>query len=363
MMSKFTHIRILLLSILLACFTSASFAESKEHGAEEPFEPGKVILEHIADNHDWHLWDITDENGHKHAVSFPLPIILINPDNFKVDVFLSSEFHHGESPVTKGDVTYFLHHKKIYYTDKAGTLIKDELGHVSNKQPIDLSITKNISSMLLVAAFMLFVFLTIARTYKKNPGQAPKGLQSFFEPIIIYIKDEIAIPNIGHKYQKYMPYLLTVFFFIWFCNMLGIIPIFPGSANITGNIAVSMVLAVITFLITTFSGNKNYWRHIFATPGLPWPLLILMVPIEVIGIFTKPFALMIRLFANITAGHIVVLSLISLIFIFKTAFLALGSVPLVLFIDVLELFVALLQAYIFTMLSALFIGLAVEEHH
>ncbi len=362
-MSKLIHTKLQLLGLLLLFFTSAVFAEGAPQHEEKQFDPGKVILEHIGDNHDWHLWDIKDDEGHKHAVSFPLPIILVNPDNYQIDVFSSSRFHHGHSPVTKGDVTYFMHHQTIYYTDEAGTLEHDKAGKISNTKPIDLSITKNISSMLLVAIIMLLVFLSVTKAYKKRPGQAPKGIQSFFEPIILFIKDDIAIPNIGKKYERYLPYLLTVFFFIWFNNMLGVIPIFPGSANVTGNIAVTMVLAVCTFLITNLTANKNYWRHIFAMPGLPLPVLLIMVPIEIIGIFTKPFALMIRLFANITAGHIVVLSLVSLIFIFKTTMLAFASVPLVLFIDVLELFVALLQAYIFTMLSALFIGLAVQEHH
>lgn len=363
-MSKFLNKKLRLLSFVLVFFSTALFAAANTHETkEEAFDPGKVILEHIADNHDWHLWDLTDDNGHKVPVSFPLPIILVQTQPFNVDVFLSSEFHHGHSPVKKGDITYIMQGQTIYIANKEGKLDVNAAGDVINEKPIDLSITKNVSSMFLVALLMLWVFLSVAKTYKKRPDQAPKGMQSFFEPIILFIKEDIAIPNIGHTYAKYLPYLLTVFFFIWFNNMLGLIPIFPGSANVTGNIAVTFVLAIFTFLIVNFSANKNYWKHIFAMPGLPKVLLIIMIPIEIIGVFTKPFALMIRLFANISAGHIVVLSLVSLIFIFKTAWLALGSIPLVLFIDVLELFVAILQAYIFTMLSALFIGLAVQEHH
>ncbi len=362
-MRKLLNRKFQTLGLLLVFFSSVIFAGENPQHEDEKFNPGKVIFEHIGDNHDWHLWDVTDENGQKHAVSFPLPVILINPNNFAIDIFLSSEFHHGHSPVTKGDVTYFMHHQKIYYTNLEGVLEKDAQGNISNKKPIDISITKNISSMLFIAIILLIVFLSVAKAYKKRPDEAPKGLQSFFEPIIVFIKDEIAIPNIGHKYAKYLPYLLTVFFFIWFNNLLGIIPFFPGSANITGNIAVTLVLAVFTFLIVNLTANKNYWKHIFAMPGLPKALLIIMIPVEIIGLFTKPFALMIRLFANITAGHILILSLVSLIFIFQTEWLALGSMPLVLFIYVLELLVAILQAYIFTMLSALFIGLAVQEHH
>lgn len=363
MMSKILNRKLQLLALLLLFFASPILAEEKSHAEEGPFDPAVAIFDHIADNHDWHLWDLTGDEGQKVPVSFPLPIILVNPESFDIDVFMSSEFHHGHSPATRGDKTYFMHDQTIYYTNAEGALEKDEQGHVTNAKPLDISITKNVSSMMLVVIIMLILFLSIAKAYKKAAIQTPKGVQGFFEPIILFIKDDIAIPNIGHKAGKYLPYLLTVFFFIWFNNMLGVIPIFPGSANVTGNIAVTMVLAIFTLLIVNLTANKNYWKHIFATPGLPKVLLVIMIPIEIISVFTKPFALMIRLFANITAGHIVVLSLVSLIFIFKTAWLALGSVPLVLFIDVLELFVAILQAYIFTMLSALFIGLAVQDHH
>ena len=204
------------------------------------------------------------------------------------------------------------------------------------------------------------VFTAVARGYKKNEGKAPSGIQSFFEPIIVFIRDEIAKKNIGPKYARYMPYLLTIFFFIWFNNLLGLT---PGAANLTGNIAVTLVLAVLTLIVTLASSNKYYWAHIFATPGVPKPLLPIMIIVEVIGIFTKPFSLMIRLFANITAGHIVVLSFISLVFLFKTW--AVGPVTLAfgLFINVLELLVALLQAFIFTLLTSMYIGGAVEEHH
>jgi F-type H+-transporting ATPase subunit a len=211
---------------------------------------------------------------------------------------------------------------------------------------------------------MILIFTSCAKAYTRRPGLAPKGLQGFMEPIILFVKDDIVIPNIGEKkHAKFLPYLLTVFFFIWILNMIGLIPFFPGSANVTGNIAVTFVLALFTLIITNVNGNKDYWKHIFAMPGLPLWLLPIMIVVELIGVIAKPFALMIRLFANITAGHIVVLSLVSLIFVFQTLAIAPVSVAFVLFMDVLELFVAALQAYIFTMLSALFIGLAVQEHH
>src|SRR5690606_4693843 len=207
---------------------------------------------------------------------------------------------------------------------------------------------------------LLIVFLSVAGAYKKRVGKAPKGLQSWLEPIILFVRDDIARPNIGYKYERFMPLLLTIFFFIWFNNLLGLIPIFPGSANVTGNIAVTLVLAGIVLIVVNINGNKYYWKHIFK-PDVPFWLLPIMWAVEIIGIFSKPFALMVRLFANITAGHIIILSLISLIFIFKSVAIAPVSVAFVLFMSVLELLVAFLQAFIFTMLAALFIGTAVEE--
>ena len=206
--------------------------------------------------------------------------------------------------------------------------------------------------------------LSTARFYKKNGAIAPKGIAKFIEPLILFVQEDIAKGNIGErKYKKYVPYLLTAFFFILLNNLLGMVPILPGGANLTGNISVTLFLAMCTLVLTVFSGNKNYWRHIFATPGVPIPILIIMVPIEIIGIFTKPLALMIRLFANVTAGHIIILALISIIFINKSVAWSALSVPMALFISILELLVAFLQAYLFTMLSALFIGSAVEEEH
>jgi F-type H+-transporting ATPase subunit a len=214
--------------------------------------------------------------------------------------------------------------------------------------------------MMLSALLLLLVFKAVSSGYEKNKGKAPKGIQSFFEPIIVYMRDEVIIPNIGeHKYKKYLPYLLTLFFFIWFNNLLGLI---PTGANTSGNIAFTLTLAFFTLLMTVFSGNGNYWTHIFAMPGVPWPMYIILTPVEIMGIIIKPVALMIRLFANISAGHTIILSLISLIFISKSVIVG-GPVSLFVFaLTLLELFVALLQAYIFTMLTALFIGQAVEEH-
>ncbi|HON52256.1 MAG TPA: F0F1 ATP synthase subunit A [Bacteroidales bacterium] len=354
---------------IVLLFSLFSIASEQEHAQANQAEKGEVdvnkaIFDHIGDNHDWHLWDITHADGTIHPVTIPLPIILINTKPFSITTFMSSEFHHGHSPVTKGKYTYLMHEQKIYYANPDGSLQYDEKGSIISAKPIDISITKNVSTLFLAALLMILIFTSCAKAYTRRPGLAPKGLQGFMEPIILFVKDDIVIPNIGEKkHAKFLPYLLTVFFFIWILNMIGLIPFFPGSANVTGNIAVTFVLALFTLIITNVNGNKDYWKHIFAMPGLPLWLLPIMIVVELIGVIAKPFALMIRLFANITAGHIVVLSLVSLIFVFQTLAIAPVSVAFVLFMDVLELFVAALQAYIFTMLSALFIGLAVQEHH
>jgi len=339
---------ILLFSVL--SFASTGKEEQKE---EEEYDVTGVIMHHIVDSHEWHILDY-EKNGKTQIVSIPLPVILYTEGH--LDIFLSSAFHHGEKTVVKGDRKYVLHHGIIYL----GEIKQDKEGKISNIKPLDFSITKNVAAMMFSAILIVLIFLSMAKKYKKR--KIPKGLQSLLEPIVLFIRDDIAIPNIGEKkFKKYMPYLLTLFFFIWFSNLLGLVPFFPGGANITGNIAVTMVLAVFTMLITNFSGNKGYWKHIFAAPGVPIWLYPIMVPVEIIGILSKPFALMVRLFANITAGHIIVLSLVSLIFIFKSLFIAPVSFAFVLFMDILELLVATLQAYIFTLLSALFIGMAVQE--
>jgi F-type H+-transporting ATPase subunit a len=225
----------------------------------------------------------------------------------------------------------------------------------------DFSITRNVISMLMTTFILLIIFLGVSRKYKKTVGKAPKGLQSFMEPLILFVRDDIAIPNLGIKYTRFMPLLLTIFFFILINNLFGMIPFFPGGFNLTGNIAVTAVLAVIILFVVNLNGNKYYWKHIFS-PN-PWWLFPIMIPVEIVSIFSKPIALMIRLFANITAGHIVILSLISLIFIFQTLWVSPVSIIFVVFMDTIELLVAFLQAYIFTLLSSLFIGMAIEEHH
>lgn len=321
-------------------------ADAKHH--EEAFDPTKVIFEHISDSHDWHLW-----GEHESAVSIPLPVVLYVKGK-GLEVFMSSGFHHGQHDVHGKYGVYRNEHDHIKAISAEGAI--DE---AATSQIIDISITKNVASMLLSVVIIFSVFLSVTAGYRRNAGKAPKGIQSFMEPLILFVRDEIALPNIGAKYAKFMPYLLTVFFFILINNFLGLL---PAGANLTGNIAVTLVLAVITFLVTNINGNKDHWKHVFA-PAVPWWLLPIMIPVEIIGLLSKPFALMVRLFANITAGHIIVISLISLIFIFKSLAIAPVSVAFVLFMDVLEMLVAFLQAFIFTMLSALFIGAAVAEHH
>ena len=327
---------------------------TKEHGGSgEAFNASTFIMEHIADSHEWHLW--TKSNGE--AVAVYLPVILYSREK-GLDVFSSKHFAHGN--VYNG-------YKIEEEGDLKGKIVTvDSEGHADEaKIPLDFSITKTIVGLLFSCIIGLFLFLSLSRSYKKTGISHPRGIQSFLEPVILFVRDDIAISNIGkHKYEKYMPYLLTVFFFILINNLMGLVPFPPPfGANVTGNIAVTMVLALFTFFITQFSGNKNYWRHTFATPGVPLWLLPVMIPVEIIGIFSKPFALMIRLFANITAGHIIVLSLVCLIFIFSSLAVAPVSILFVIFMDCLELLVAFLQAYVFTLLSALFISLAVQEEH
>lgn len=330
-------------------------AASQSHEDSEEFDPASFIMEHIADSHEWHIY--TDKHGHH--VSVYLPVILYSRDR-GISVFSSKKLAHGHEH--EG-------YKIIDEGDNKGRIAKiDEEGHlVEENFPLDLSITKNVFAMLISAIIILWLFIGLARSYKKTGISEPKGIQGFLEPVVLFVRDDIAIPNIGEdKYEKYVPYLLTAFFFILINNLMGLVPFFPGGANVTGNIAVTFTLAAFTAIITNFSGNKGYWKHIFNTPGVPWWLKLpipLMPIVELIGVIAKPFALMIRLFANITAGHIIVLSLISLIFIFKSLAVAPVSILFVLFMDCLEILVAFLQAYVFTLLSALFIGLAVQDEH
>ena len=318
----------------------------------------EYIQHHLLDSHNFGLFSYKTDAGEEKHIGFPLPVILW--DN-GLKVFSSSKFHHGETVAEAGGNFYKVHHSKIYKVDSLdGEIILDEQHHATNEKPLDFSITKNVSLIIMVFVILFFMFSRMANAYKNNNGM-PKGMGRLLEPIVLYIRDEIAIPNIGEKhYKRFMSYLLTVFFFVWIINLFGLTPI---GMNLTNNIAVTFCLAILTYLITTFSGNKNYWKHIFWMPGVPVPMKIILAPIELLGTFIKPFALMIRLYANITAGHIVLMSIIGMMFVFHNWIGSSLSFLLAFVLGILELLVAALQAYIFTVLSALYFGMAVEEHH
>jgi F-type H+-transporting ATPase subunit a len=344
--------------VLFALFMT-TFSAFAGHGTEkgeekEAFNAGDVIMHHVMDNHEIHI-------GPLHI---PLPIILYSSEN-GLDMFSSSHLSHGDPH--KG---YIMEHEKIYFAGSS-EVARDSNGHITAAKPFDLSITKTVFGLFLTIAIMLILFIKTARGYKVREGQAPKGIQSVMEPLIVFVRDEIAKPSIGKKYEKFMPFLLTIFFFIWIGNLLGLIPLI-GGFNVTGNIAIALVLALLTFFITIKNGNKDYWMHILWTPGVPWWLKVpfpLMFIIEFIGFVSKPIVLTLRLFANITAGHIIILSFVSLIFIFDNLYggaagwgVSILSVAFSIFMFAIELLVAVLQAYVFTLLSALYFGSAVEEH-
>lgn len=337
-------------------------AEGNEHVEGEKTQAEKVqdhITHHLAD--DYSFVFVSDEATGKHY-GFPLPVILL--DN-GLKVFMSSEFDYGNKVVEKGGDFYKLYHGKIYKTDADGTIAYDENHFVANEKPLDFSITKNVASLFFTTIVLFVMFLGLAKTYKNGPNNLPTGFARALEPMVLYVRDEMAIPNIGkEKYKKFMPYLLTVFFLIFLLNLLGLTPL---GFNVTGSISVTACLAVFTFIITQFSASKDYWKHMFWMPGVPVPMKIMLAPIEVLGALIKPFSLMVRLFANITAGHSVVFGLIAIIFVMKEAIgSTAGAVGIGFFLStflvVVEILVAFLQAFIFTMLSSLFIGMAVEEH-
>ena len=332
--------------LLTGLLPKAAFSqEAAPAGTEKKFDAKETILEHIGDSH---TWPVVAEKF------LPLPVIMYTDKG--TDVFSSGKLMPEGTVYTADHYSYKLEHNKVVIVDASGTI--DE---AASKKALDFSITRNVACMFMAIIVLLIVFMRVSSAYKKRVGKAPKGLQSVLEPLILFVRDDIAIPNIGVKYLRFMPLLLTIFFFILLNNLFGMIPFFPGGYNLTGNIAVTAVLSVIIFFVVNLNGNKHYWKHIFVPD--PWWLFPIMIPVEIVGIFSKPIALMIRLFANITAGHILILSLISLIFIFQTLWVSPVSIIFVVFMDAIELLVAFLQAYIFTLLSALFIGMAIQEHH
>ena len=360
MLSQFS--RSTYFSFLILFFVNISIVFAGTEKNSDEFDVNEMIMHHIKDSHEFHIMDI---NGH--AVSFPLPIVLWT-DKGLVS-FSSSAFKHDDSGsviVSRKGQDFIKYHEKIFYANNNGSekfISYDANGNIINEKPIDFSITKMVFSMFISMILLVLIFVTTAKSYSNSRKGEPTGLGKFTEPLIMFIKDEVALPMIGEKnYHKYMPFLLTLFFFIWINNVMGLIPFFPFSANLSGNIAFTFVLAAITFVITTLVANKDYWKHIFWMPGIPVPMKLFLAPIEFLGIFIKPISLMIRLFANISAGHIIILSLISLIFIFKSLWLAPASLFFSVFISLIEVLVVAIQAYIFTMLSALYIGSAIEEH-
>ena len=357
------------LFLIALLFAGGVFAKENEPNLEnlsakeiQKQEIKEYIMHHLQDSYDFSLFSYTTDTGEHVYIGAPLPIILW--DN-GLKIFSSSKFHHGETVAEVDGNYYAISHNKIYKTDASGTITYDEEHHTTNIAPLDFSITKGVASIMFTVLLIFLLFKSLADSYAKNGGMA-SGVGRFLEPIVLYVRDEIAIPNIGKKYyKKYMSFLLTVFFFVWFLNILGLTPL---GINVTGNIAVTFSLAIFTFLFTNLTGTKDYWLHIFDPLGstMKWyakiPLYIILIPIEVLGIFIKPFSLLIRLYANMQAGHIVLMSLIGLMFIFKSWLGSPLSFGLAFAISLIEVLVALLQAYIFTMLSALYFGFAAEEH-
>ena len=358
-------------------FSTVSFAQEKReaHVANEKtekktFDANEVIFGHVLDAHEFHFLSYKGDDGKQHHATIPLPVILYSKEK-GFDVFMSSKFEHGEKTYKGYEL---LTDEKIAeekldpkkYT--AGQIVAVNNSEIDNTVRVyDVSLTRNVVQMLIALALLVWVMLYMAKKYRSGQGvtTAPKGVQNLIEPVITFVRDEVAKPNLGAKYQKYFPYLITVFFFILINNLVGLI---PGSANVTGNIAFTMVLAVISFIIIMFSTDKHYWAHIF-NPPVPLGVKIILIPVEILGIFTKPFALMIRLFANMIAGHIIIICLVSLIFIFGALNTYIGwgfsplSIAFVIFIYFIEILVAFLQAYIFTNLAAVFIGQAMEGSH
>ena len=360
------YILVLTLSAILSLSHSSIMAQEhttdnpvqSNEKQEEKLDPAKIIMDHIKDAHEFHFFTIeNNENPHEsfHA-TIPLPIILYSPSK-GFSVFSSSRFGH------EGEEAY----NGYKFNDKKEIVAED------GSKVYDFSLTKNVVQMMIALTFLVVLMTGIAKKYKNGAGvtNAPKGWQNAVEPVVMFVRDEVAKPNLGKKYQKYLSYLLTVFFFILINNIFGLL---PGSANVTGNIAFTMVLGVISFFVIIFSTNKHFWGHIFWFPGVPMIVRIfIMLPVELLGVFTKPFALIVRLFANMVAGHIIILSFISLIFIFGSMNAIAGwgfsplSIAFAVFIYLIEIMVAFIQAFIFTNLTAVFIGQALEgahdEHH
>lgn len=340
-------------------------APTTEVGAEPAAEPAgekkeglnltELVFGHVSDSHEWHLFNIGEK-----PVAMPLPCIVYR-EGTGLEVFSAHEF--GECEEKVGDIKRS-HSYNGMHMEKG---MKEKIVADDGSKLYDFSITKNVLSMLISVVLFLWIGLSVAKKYKQGGAKtAPSGFQNAFESAIFFIRDEVAKPNLGHKYHKYMPMLLTVFFFIWINNLLGLL---PGGANFTGNIAVTLCLSIISFIVMVVRANKHFWGHLLNPPGVPMGIKFLLVPIEIISLFIKPVALTIRLFANMLAGHIVILCVISMIFIFAGMSKAAGigfvpvSIAFAIFMFMLELLVAAIQAFIFTNLTSVFIGQAIEDTH
>lgn len=396
---RFKSLSVAAFSLLLTFFSYTSFAQNEPHEAQEredqvhhtsdekggegeghgggKFDANEVIFGHVMDGHEFHFFSWRDAEGKQHHATLPLPILLYEPER-GFSFFSSAKFHHGEEAYNGYRIItahYKEQLKKEGMSDSEIRLLSDEkIVAVNNEGRIlphikvyDFSLTRNVVQMFIALALLVWIMTAVAKRYRTGQGltAAPKGLQNAIEPVIQFVRDEVAKPNLGRQYKKYLPLLLTIFFFILINNIVGLI---PGSANVTGNIAFTAVLGFISFLVIVFSANKHFWSHIF-WPPVPHGIKLIMIPVEILGIFTKPFALIIRLFANMLAGHIIIICLISLIFIFGNMSAGAGigfspiSIAFAVFIYVIEVLVAFIQAFIFTNLTAVFIGQAIEDHH
>ncbi|MBK5273090.1 MAG: F0F1 ATP synthase subunit A [Bacteroidia bacterium] len=343
-----------------------------EAAKKEGFNAKEVIFGHVLNSHEFHFFEIKQKDGSVYPISIPLPVILYSPQK-GFTFFMSSKFEHGHKNhngyalLTEESIAHKGLDENKYSAQQIVAV--NEAGEIDASVKIyDVSLTRNVVQMLLSLALFVWIMIKIAKRYKRGEGvtSAPKGAQGLMEPIITFVRDEVAIPNLGHSYAKYLPFLLTVFFFILINNLFGMI---PGSANVSGNIAFTVVLGLISFVVILASSNKHYWRHIFNPPGIPFGVKLILVPVEFLGVFIKPMALIIRLFANMVAGHIIIICLISLIFIFGQLNVGVGwgvspvSVAFTIFIYFIEVLVAFIQAFIFAMLTAVFIGQARETPH
>ena len=360
----------------ISIFAQGELPETKADVKKEEkkgFDANEVIFGHVLDAHEFHFFSYEGKDGKEHEAVIPLPVLLYSPQR-GMSFFMFSKFHHGEEEYQGYKVlsTKAIEEEKLPIADyHEGQIVAvNEGGQIDETVKVyDLSLTRNVVQMMIALALLAWVMIAIANKYKKGLGvnSAPKGSQSLMEPVIIFVIDELAKPCLGEKkYKKYLPYLLTVFFFILINNLVGLI---PGTANVTGNIAFTMVLALISFVVIVFSSNKHFWGHILWPPGVPLGVKLILIPVEILGLFIKPIALMIRLFANMIAGHILIICLVSLIFIFAGLSAAAGwgasplSIAFTIFIYFIEVLVAFLQAYIFTNLTAVFIGQAFEGGH